>query len=177
MNETKRSAVTICCCCDHIRLPISRLLSNWICFFVAWRYMGITTGIISIKIAKYERMWGIGEEFWRRLCAPERHPSLSGAPSSALHLPFLTSGPDLGAWPDCWVSMEFLHALIPRKGSGSTTTTFVLVSHSSHSWLVEHKHFRKEGGLMDWSWQSDSLKQVQNESYWIGGQLERKVRA
>jgi len=23
---------------------------------------------------------------------------------------FLTSGPDLRAWPDCWVSVEFLHA-------------------------------------------------------------------
>jgi len=35
----------------------------------------------------------------------------------------LTSGPDLGAWPDCWVYVEFLHAPILRKGSGSTTTT------------------------------------------------------
>jgi len=26
---------------------------------------------------------------------------------SAPLLPFLTSGPDLGAWPDCWVSVEF----------------------------------------------------------------------
>jgi len=50
------------------------------------------------------------------------HPSLSGAPSSAL-LPFLTSDPDLGAWPDCWVSVEFLHTPIPRKGLGSTTIT------------------------------------------------------
>jgi len=49
--------------------------------------------------------------------------SLSGAPSLALLLPFLTSGPNLGAWPDCWVSVEFLHALILRKRSGSTTTT------------------------------------------------------
>jgi len=32
------------------------------------------------------------------------------------------SGPDLGAWPDCWVSVEFLNALIPRKGLGSTIT-------------------------------------------------------
>ena len=30
--------------------------------------------------------------------------------------------PDLGVWPDCWVSAEFLRAPIPRKGSGSTTT-------------------------------------------------------
>ena len=29
----------------------------------------------------------------------------------------------LGVWPDCWVSAEFLRAPIPRKGSGSTTTT------------------------------------------------------
>jgi len=43
------------------------------------------------------------------------HPSLSGAPSMAL-LPFLTSGSDLGAWPDCCVSVEFLHAPIPREG-------------------------------------------------------------
>ena len=35
----------------------------------------------------------------------------------------LIYGPDLGVWPDCWVSAEFLRALIPRKGSGSTTTT------------------------------------------------------
>jgi len=31
---------------------------------------------------------------------------------------------DLGAWLDCWVSVEFLYAPIPRKGSGSTTTIF-----------------------------------------------------
>jgi len=42
------------------------------------------------------------------------HLRLSGAPSLALLLPFLTSGPDLGAWPDCWVSVEFLHAAISR---------------------------------------------------------------
>ena len=36
---------------------------------------------------------------------------------------FSIYGPDLGAWPDCCVSMEFLRAPIPRKGSGSTTTT------------------------------------------------------
>jgi len=27
------------------------------------------------------------------------------------------------AWPDYWVSMDFLHAPIPQKGPGSTTTT------------------------------------------------------
>ena len=36
---------------------------------------------------------------------------------------FLTYGPDLGVWPDCWVSAEFFHAPIPWKGSVSTTTT------------------------------------------------------
>ena len=36
---------------------------------------------------------------------------------------FSIYGPDLGVWPDCWVSAEFLCAPIPRKGSGSTTTT------------------------------------------------------
>jgi len=30
-----------------------------------------------------------------------------------------------GAWPDCWVSAEFLQAPIPWKGSGSTTTTTI----------------------------------------------------
>jgi len=36
----------------------------------------------------------------------------------------LTSGPDLGAWPDCWISVEFLHApdSIPRKGSRTITS-------------------------------------------------------
>jgi len=37
-------------------------------------------------------------------------------------LPFLTSGTDLGVWPDCWVSVEFLRAPIPWKGYGGTTT-------------------------------------------------------
>ena len=36
---------------------------------------------------------------------------------------FLTYGPDLGVWPNCWVFAVFLRAPIPRKGSGSTTTT------------------------------------------------------
>jgi len=39
-------------------------------------------------------------------------------------LPFLTADPDFGLWPDCWVSMEFLHDPIPWKGSGSTITMF-----------------------------------------------------
>jgi len=38
----------------------------------------------------------------------------------------LTSGPDLAAWPDCWVSVKFLQAPIPRKGSGSTTIIYNL---------------------------------------------------
>ena len=44
--------------------------------------------------------------------------NLSLAPLSL----FLIYGPDLGVCPDCWVSAEFLHAPIPRKGSGSATT-------------------------------------------------------
>ena len=47
--------------------------------------------------------------------------NLSLAPLSL----FLTYGPDLGVWPDCWVSAEFLRAPIRRKGSGSTTTTTI----------------------------------------------------
>jgi len=50
------------------------------------------------------------------------HLSLSGTPSLVLFLLFLTFGPGLRAWPDCWASVEFLHAPISRKGSGSTTT-------------------------------------------------------
>ena len=45
--------------------------------------------------------------------------NLSLAPLSL----FLTYGPDLGVWPDCWVSAEFLCAPIPRRGSASTTTS------------------------------------------------------
>ena len=47
--------------------------------------------------------------------------NLSLAPLSL----FSIYGPDLGVWPDCWVSAEFLRAPIPRKGSGSTTTTVI----------------------------------------------------
>ena len=49
--------------------------------------------------------------------------NLSWAPLSL----FSIYGPDLGVWPDCWVSAEFLRAPIPRKGSGSTTTTTTLL--------------------------------------------------
>ena len=49
--------------------------------------------------------------------------NLSLAPLSL----FLIYGPDLGVWPDCWVSAEFLRAPIPRKGSGSTTNTTTLL--------------------------------------------------
>ena len=45
--------------------------------------------------------------------------------SLALLSLFSIYGPDLGVWPDCWVSAEFLRAPIPRKGSGSTTTTVI----------------------------------------------------
>ena len=47
--------------------------------------------------------------------------NLSLAPLSL----FSIYGPDLGVWPDCWVSEEFLRAPIPRKVSGSTTTTVI----------------------------------------------------
>jgi len=45
----------------------------------------------------------------------------------ALLFSIFDSGPDLGAWSDCWVSREFLHTAIPRKGSGSTTTMKTLI--------------------------------------------------
>jgi len=44
------------------------------------------------------------------------HLSLSGTPSLALLLQFFICVPDIGAWPDCWVSVEFLHTPIYRKG-------------------------------------------------------------
>ena len=44
--------------------------------------------------------------------------NLSLAPLSL----FSIYGPNLGMWPDCLVSAEFLRSPIPRKGSGSTTT-------------------------------------------------------
>ena len=47
--------------------------------------------------------------------------NLSLAPLSL----FLTYGPYLGVWADCWVVAEFLCTPIPRKGSGSTTTTLI----------------------------------------------------
>ena len=47
--------------------------------------------------------------------------NLSLAPLSL----FSIYGSNLGVWPDCWVSAEFLRAPIPRKGSGSTTTTVI----------------------------------------------------
>jgi len=43
----------------------------------------------------------------------------------------------LGRGPDCWVSVEFLHAPIPRKGSGSTTTT-----NSNHAFMVFINQFQ-----------------------------------
>ena len=57
--------------------------------------------------------------------------NLSLAPLSL----FSIYGPDLGVWPDCWVSAEFLRAPIPRKGSGSTTTTTTSVW-SSDRWAL-----------------------------------------
>ena len=53
--------------------------------------------------------------------ASEPFANLSLAPLSL----FSIYGPDLGVWPDCWVSAEFLRAPFPRKGSGSTTTTVI----------------------------------------------------
>ena len=45
---------------------------------------------------------------------------------------FSICGPDLGVWPNCWVSAEFLRAPIPRKGSGSTTTTTTKLKFHDH---------------------------------------------
>jgi len=61
-----------------------------------------------------------GEFFLQHLRTPSTE---SDSPPSLALLPFLTSDSDLGAWPECWVSVKFLHAPIGRKGSGSTTTS------------------------------------------------------
>jgi len=56
-------------------------------------------------------------------CLSQGHRDALPHRESSQGFAFLTSGPDLGAWPDYWVSVKFFHAPIPRKGSGSTTTT------------------------------------------------------
>jgi len=75
-------------------------------------------GVRQVKILGTTALQDLAYSFW---IVPRL--SLSGMPSLAPLLPFLTSGPDLGAWPDCWVFVEFLYASIFPKGSGSTTTT------------------------------------------------------
>jgi len=80
---------------------------------------------LAISVHYTEEEQGYVEKFFLQFTSPPGivpHLSHSGRPSLTL-LPFLTSGPDLGAWPDCWISTKFLHTIIPRKGSGSTTTT------------------------------------------------------
>jgi len=72
------------------------------------------------------------------------HPSLYGVPSSAPLLPLLTSGPDLGAWPDCWVSVEFLHAPIPQMGSGSTIIYDQLAHTTKRSSFTYALHWSKK---------------------------------
>ena len=67
---------------------------------------------------------------------------------------FSIYGPDLGVWPDCWVSAEFLRAPIPRKGSGSTTTTTTItVAHvfiNNHTSLIGRLHILFGRGSMHW---------------------------
>ena len=60
------------------------------------------------------------------LDCPASEPLLKSIFGSSLSL-FLTYGPDIGVWPDCWVSAEFLRAPIRRKGSGSTTTNIIRI--------------------------------------------------
>ena len=57
------------------------------------------------------------------LCCPTSEPLCKSIFGSSL---FLIYGLDLGVWPDCLVSAEFLHAPIPWKGSGGTTTTYLV---------------------------------------------------
>ena len=59
--------------------------------------------------------------------------NLSLAPLSL----FLTYGPNLGVWPGCWISAEFLRAPIPRKGSGSTTTTTEFIHPKTEKFLPD----------------------------------------
>jgi len=60
----------------------------------------------------YREVGRNGEASGRRGARPSGRPQSSGN--------IFISGPDLGAWPDCWVSVELLHAPITRKGSGNT---------------------------------------------------------
>jgi len=46
------------------------------------------------------------------------HLSLSSAPSLALLLPSLTSGLDLGVWPDCWLGSSWSSSTPPSLGRG-----------------------------------------------------------
>ena len=55
------------------------------------------------------------------LDCPAFKPLCKSIFGSSLSL-FSIYGLELGVWPDCWVSVEFLLAPIPWKGSGSTTT-------------------------------------------------------
>ena len=61
------------------------------------------------------------------LDCPASEPLRKSIFGSSLSL-FSIYGPDLGVWPNCWISAEFLRAPIPRKGSGSTTTKPTLSS-------------------------------------------------
>jgi len=59
-----------------------------------------------------------------------------------------------GVWIDCWVSVEFLHAPIPRKGSGNTTTLNKSFRYSLKSKKIEldqddgHPRINKKGSLI-----------------------------
>jgi len=69
----------------------------------------------------------------------------SDAPSLALLLSFLISGPDLGVWLDCWVSAEFLRT--PPLGSGqgvlpsNINSDHVAVCYLSGLFLASLSHF------------------------------------
>jgi len=56
-------------------------------------------------------------------CPASEPLRMSGAPSLALLLPFLTSGPDLGAWPDYWSPWSSSTPPSIGRRSSSTTTS------------------------------------------------------
>jgi len=73
-----------------------------------------------------------GEFFMQRLRTPSAGSDSTGLPRTRAtparhlwHYFFHFLSPVQTLERDCWVSVKFLHASIPRKGSGSTTTTTI----------------------------------------------------
>ena len=103
---------------DYVAAAFSLTKATATVFF----YLHIFTGSIGRRIllvVPVDTLYRTSIISSSTVLPPNLFVNLSLAPPSL----FLTYGPDLEVWPDCWVSAEFLCAPIPRRGSGSTTTT------------------------------------------------------